>query len=131
MGKKRFFEGYSALTASSYVDQNFDPPQGRVYVILSVDVSMENRGFVSIYFGDRRDSWLPAFKIIERYSGDNTVSIDKLWLVVTDQDRVKIRVSNGSTTSSSTIYLNVEYLDLSREEFDKLKEKLREEYGVI
>jgi len=131
MGKKRFFEGYSSLTVSSYVDQNFDPPQGRVYIILSVDVSMENKGFVGIYFGDRRDSWLPAYKIIERYSGDNTVSIDKLWLVVTDQDRVKIRVSNGSTSSFSTVYLNVEYLDLSQEEFDRLKEKLREEYGVI
>ncbi len=131
LGRKRFFEGYTVLSAGTYTDINIEPPVGRVYIILSIDVSMENRGFVALYFGDRRDSWMPAYKIIERYSGDNTVSISGLNVIVTESDRFKLRVSNGSTTSSSTTYVNYEYLDVSKDEFEKIKEKLSEEYRVV
>jgi len=130
LGKKKHYEGYAGISAGGTSDLNLDPPDNRVYILLSVDVSMERNGYVAIYSGNRTDSWLLAKKIIHSYGENTVISINNIFLIATDQDRIKIRVSNSHTNASSTVYVNAEYLDLSETDYNKIKDLIKKQYGV-
>jgi len=131
LGKKVMKELYGLLPASTASDVNIDPPNGRVFILLNVDVSLQRAGYVAIYKGNRLDTWLPAKKIIQSWSDDTVISFTDLFMIATEQDRIKIRVSNSDTANDSTVYINYEYIDVSVDEFEALKEKMKDLTGVM
>ena len=129
-GKKKFYEGYASVAASGSTQKDLKPSANHVLILLNVDVSFQYESTLSIYKGNLNAVWLPAIKVLRAESGDKVFSVTNLNIVIKTTELVRVKVDNRNASNSSVTYLNLEYLDLTEDEFTALQDLVRKETGL-